>query len=102
VHGPATRTYQTRPIKERIDDGQEDLRTALPTDRPGDARGSGRGVGSGERHHRRERLHLHGSQEDRGYIWIINEASGEGTLSMVTDTTVISLFTVCAATDDVD
>ena len=43
-------------------------------------------------------LFLTGSQDARGYTWVINEATGEGTLAIVTDTTVVTLFTACAAT----
>lgn len=45
------------------------------------------------------RVFLNGAQEDRGFTWVINESTGEGTLAIVTETTVISLFTACAATD---
>lgn len=45
-------------------------------------------------------LFLSGSQQDRGFTWVINEDTGEGTMAIVTDTTVISLFTACAATED--
>ena len=44
------------------------------------------------------RLFLTGSQDERGYTWVINEATGEGTFAIVTDTTVVALFTACAAT----
>ena len=47
------------------------------------------------------KVFMNGSQEDRGFTWVINEESGEGTLSIASDTTVIALFTVCAATDDI-
>jgi len=47
------------------------------------------------------RVFLNGTQEDRGFTWVINEESGEGTLAIASDTTIISLFTVCAATDDI-
>ena len=46
------------------------------------------------------RLFLNGTQDDRGFTWVINEETGEGTLAIATETTVISLFTVCAATGD--
>jgi hypothetical protein len=45
-------------------------------------------------------LFLNGSQEDRGFTWVINEGTGEGTIAIVTDTTAIVLFTACAATDN--
>ena len=47
------------------------------------------------------KVFLNGTQEDRGFTWVINDETGEGTLAIATDTTVISLFTVCAATDDI-
>jgi hypothetical protein len=46
------------------------------------------------------KLFLTGTQDDRAYSWVINEGSGEGTLAIVSDTTVISLFTACVATDN--
>jgi hypothetical protein len=30
---------------------------------------------------------------------VINEATGEGTLAIVSDTTIVTLFTACAAGD---
>jgi hypothetical protein len=45
------------------------------------------------------RVFLSGSQGARAYSWVINEASGEGTLAIVSDTTTITLFTACAASD---
>ena len=52
-------------------------------------------IGSIER--KEGRIFLNGSQQDRGYTWVINESSGEGTLAIVSDTTVVTLFTACAA-----
>ena len=46
------------------------------------------------------RIFLSGAQEDRAFSWVINEETGEGTMSIVSDTTAIALFTVCAATND--
>jgi len=46
-----------------------------------------------------ERIFLNGWQDTRGFTWVINEASGEGTLAIVSDTTVVTLFTACAATE---
>lgn len=49
---------------------------------------------------RREGLvFLSGSQQARGYTWVINEGTGEGTLAIVSDTTTITLFTACAASE---
>jgi hypothetical protein len=45
------------------------------------------------------RVFLSGSQQARGYTWVINEETGEGTLAIVSDTTVITLFTACASSD---
>ena len=45
------------------------------------------------------RVFLSGSQEARAYSWVINEATGEGTLAIVSDTTTITLFTACASSD---
>jgi hypothetical protein len=45
------------------------------------------------------RIFLNGSQQARGFSWVINEESGEGTLAIVSDTTVVTLFTACAASD---
>ena len=45
-------------------------------------------------------IFLSGSQNDRGYTWVINEASGEGSLAIVADNAVVTLFTACAATAD--
>lgn len=45
------------------------------------------------------RLFLSGFQEDRGYTWVINEGTGEGTLAIVSDTTAVMLFTACVAID---
>jgi hypothetical protein len=42
---------------------------------------------------------LNGWQEARGYTWVINEGTGEGTLAIVSDTTVVTLFTACATSD---
>lgn len=47
------------------------------------------------------KVFLNGIQEDRGFTWVINEETGEGTLAIATDTTVISVFTACAATDNI-
>lgn len=47
------------------------------------------------------RLFLNGWQEDRGFTWVINEQTGEGTMAITSDTTVITLFTVCAPTDEI-
>lgn len=44
------------------------------------------------------KLILNGWQENRGFTWVINEESGEGTLAIVTETAVVTLFTACAAT----
>ena len=44
-------------------------------------------------------IFLTGWQEARGYTWVINEGTGEGTLAIVSDTTVVTLFTACAASD---
>jgi hypothetical protein len=45
------------------------------------------------------RIFLNGWQQARGFSWVINEESGEGTLAIVSDTTVVTLFTACAASD---
>jgi hypothetical protein len=45
------------------------------------------------------RIFLNGWQQARGFTWVINEESGEGTLAIVSDTTVVTLFTACAASD---
>ena len=45
------------------------------------------------------RIILSGSQGARGFNWVINESTGEGTLAIVSDTTAITLFTACAAAD---
>jgi hypothetical protein len=43
---------------------------------------------------------LSGSQNERGFTWVINEASGEGSLAIVADNAVVTLFTACAAIAD--
>lgn len=45
------------------------------------------------------RIILSGHQGARGYSWVINESTGEGTITIVSDTTSLSAFVVCAATD---
>jgi hypothetical protein len=44
-------------------------------------------------------IFLSGQQEARGFVWVINEASGEGTLAIASDASNVTVFTVCAATD---
>lgn len=50
-------------------------------------------------HRNAGRVFLNGWQQERGFSWVINEASGEGTIAIVNETTVVTLFTACAATD---
>jgi len=45
------------------------------------------------------RLFLNGSQDVRGFTWVINESTGEGRFVIVSDTTSITLFTACAPSD---
>jgi hypothetical protein len=42
---------------------------------------------------------LTGHQETRGWTWVVNEASGEGVLALVSDNSSVTLFTVCTATN---
>jgi hypothetical protein len=44
------------------------------------------------------RIFLNGSQARRGFSWVINESTGEGTVAILSDATAITLFIVCAAT----
>jgi len=44
---------------------------------------------------------LSGHQSARGFVWVINEASGEGTFAIASDSSNVTVFTVCAATDAV-
>jgi hypothetical protein len=46
------------------------------------------------------RIFLSGWQQARGFTWVINEASGEGSLAIASDTAVVTLFTACAASDN--
>jgi hypothetical protein len=48
------------------------------------------------------RIFLNGWQQSRGYTWVINEASGEGSLAIASDNSVVTLFTACAAIDNLD
>jgi hypothetical protein len=42
---------------------------------------------------------MHGVQGDRAFSWLINETSGEGTLSVAGHGQGVTVFTVCAAVD---
>jgi hypothetical protein len=55
-------------------------------------------IGSIER--REGRIFLSGSQGERGYTWVINEESGEGSLALAEDNAVVTLFTACAAAEN--
>lgn len=55
-------------------------------------------IGSIER--REGRIFLNGSQGERGYTWVINEASGEGSLALAEDNAVVTMFTACAAAEN--
>ena len=46
------------------------------------------------------RIFLNGWQGERGYTWVINEASGEGSLALAEDNAVVTLFTACAASEN--
>lgn len=46
------------------------------------------------------RIFLNGWQESRGFTWVINEASGEGSLAIAEDNAVVTLFTACAAAEN--
>ena len=48
------------------------------------------------------RIFLNGWQESRGYTWVINEESGEGSLALAEDNAVVTLFTACAAAENLD
>jgi len=42
---------------------------------------------------------LQGIQEDRAWSWVINETSGEGTMSISSDSSNVTVFTVCTPTE---
>ena len=55
-------------------------------------------IGSIER--REGSIFLSVSQGERGYTWVINEGSGEGSLALAEDNAVVTLFTACAAAEN--
>jgi len=77
----------------RIDLGEREMATPDGSDRPRFTTIESIGRSEG-------RIFLSGWQADRGYTWVINEASGEGSLAIVSDNAVVTLFTACAATDN--
>ncbi len=42
---------------------------------------------------------IHGSQGERGFTWLIDEISGDGTLSVAGHGQGVTVFTVCTAVD---
>jgi hypothetical protein len=42
---------------------------------------------------------IHGSQGGRAFSWLIDEMSGDGTLSVAGHGQGVTVFTVCAAVD---
>jgi hypothetical protein len=45
------------------------------------------------------RIFMSGRQGERGWSWIVNESSGEGTLALVSDSSSVTVFTVCTSVD---
>jgi hypothetical protein len=48
------------------------------------------------------KIYLSGRQGTRGWSWIVNESSGEGTLALVTENSSVTIFTVCTSTDGLE
>jgi hypothetical protein len=47
-------------------------------------------------------LYLNGRQGARGWSWIVNEASGEGTLALVSENSSVTIFTACTSMEGLE